>query len=53
MKNQGEALYVINSAGIAYPQDAVLHIIIAKAYAPSVMRCNNGNAVVDDMQPDG
>jgi len=25
--NQGEALYIINSAGIAYHQHAVLHLI--------------------------
>ena len=58
--NQGEALYIINSAGIAYHQDAVLYIIIAKAflytlrvmiYSPDgLMRYNNGKiAIVDDM----
>ena len=59
-RHQGEALYIINSAGIAYHQDAVLYIIIAKAflytlrvmiYSPDgLMRCNNGKiAIVDDM----
>ena len=31
-KNQCEALYIINSAGIAYHQNEVLYIIIAKVF---------------------
>ena len=44
-KNHGEAVYIINSVGIAYHQCGALYIIIAKEdtacgwwYAPSVMR---------------
>ena len=42
--------------GIAYHQDKVLYIIIAKdfLYTPKgVMRYKGGNAALDDIQPDG
>ena len=35
--NQGEALYIINSEGIAYHQNKVLYIIKPQEYTPSVM----------------
>ena len=52
--NQCEALYIINSVGIAYLQNKVLYIIKPTViHTYGVMRYNNGNAVVDDIQPNG
>ena len=46
-------MYIINSAGIAYHQlRKKLYIIKPTEYTPEgVMRYNNGDAVVDDIQP--
>jgi hypothetical protein len=51
--HHSKAVHIINSAGIAYHQNGVLYIIIAKVYAPWMMRYNNGFAVVGDLQPEG
>ena len=51
-KNHTEGVHIINSAGIVYHQDEVLHIIIAKVfqYIPNrVMKCKGGNAAFDDI----
>ncbi|MBQ6872781.1 MAG: hypothetical protein IJO24_00570 [Clostridia bacterium] len=53
-KNQGEALYIINSVGIAYHQNEVLYVIKPTKYTPEgVMRYKGGIAALDDIQPDG
>ena len=52
--SQSEALYIINSVGIAYHQlRKKLYIIKPTECTPEgVMRYNNGDAVVDDIHAD-